>query len=161
MLWWGFSATQNLHDPNTNCSLGRQPICTISGYIFFKNGEEVLCSKSIPWTRKLSSIPTFVHELLRKHLITGCSANHAKPPNAHKHKKYGRVHFERNTHPWLCWRVQAFTFPGICTIYQRHFIHNQTTSGWHKAQHKGPVKLHAVVSRKMVYESIFQRINPS
>ena len=125
--------------------------------IFFlkiKNSEEVIRWKSISWTRNLSGIPTFIHELLTKHLITDSSAKHAKPPNAHKHKKYGIVHFKRNTYSWLCWSVQAFTFPGICIIYQRHFIHNQTTNGWHRAQHKEPVKFHAVVSRKMVLQNI-------
>ena len=54
-----------------------------------ENGEEVLCSKSIPWTRNLSGMPAFTHELLTKHLITDGSAKHGKPPNAHKHKKCG------------------------------------------------------------------------
>ena len=124
------STTKNLHDFKTNCSLSRQHICTISRYIFLKNGKQWIgpllkiysVDKEFVWYFR------FHHELLIKHLTIDSLAKHQKPPNAHKH-----VYFKRNTHPWLCLSVQAFTFPGICTIYQRHFIHNQTTK--HNAEH--------------------------
>ena len=45
--------------------------------------------EGIEWTEKLSFIPPFAHASLKEHLITGDSSKLGKPPNAHKHKKYG------------------------------------------------------------------------
>ena len=50
----------------------------------FVNMEE-----GIQWTRNLSGIPPFTHALLKEYLITDNSSKLGKPPNAHKHKKYG------------------------------------------------------------------------
>ena len=46
-------------------------------------------AEGIQWTKNLSFIPPFTHALLQEHLITGDSSKLGKPPNAHKHKKYG------------------------------------------------------------------------
>ncbi|XP_028398837.1 uncharacterized protein LOC114522365 [Dendronephthya gigantea] len=43
----------------------------------------------VQWTKNLRGIPAFTHALLLEHLITDDSSKLGKPPNAHKHKKYG------------------------------------------------------------------------
>ena len=45
--------------------------------------------EGIQWKRNLSGIPPFTHALLKRYLITDESSKLGKPPNAHKHKKYG------------------------------------------------------------------------
>ena len=45
--------------------------------------------KEVQWTKNLSNLPPVTHELLKQHLITDTSGKYGKPPNAHKHKKYG------------------------------------------------------------------------
>ena len=54
-----------------------------------EKSEGQLTEKPIQWTKSLANLPPFTHELLRQHLITDTSGKHGKPPNAHKHKKYG------------------------------------------------------------------------
>lgn len=54
-----------------------------------EEGESLLTDKPIQWTRNLTNLPPFTHELLKQHLITDTSSKHGKPPNAHKYKKFG------------------------------------------------------------------------
>jgi hypothetical protein len=48
----------------------------------------------IQWTRNISGILSYTRALLKEHLITDDSSKLEKPPNAHKHKKYGHQQFE-------------------------------------------------------------------
>ena len=55
-----------------------------------KGGQ--LTEKSIQWTKNLSSLPPFTHELLKLHLITDTSGKYGKPTNvSHKHNKSGLI----------------------------------------------------------------------
>ena len=53
------------------------------------NGE--LSGKLTEWTRNLTGMPPFTHELLQEHMITNTAnkVNNGQPNNAHKHKKAG------------------------------------------------------------------------
>ena len=57
-----------------------------------KGGQ--LTEKSIQWTKNLSSLPPFRHELLKQHLITDSSGKYGKLPNVHKHKKSALMLFK-------------------------------------------------------------------
>ena len=51
--------------------------------------DNIFTGQCREWTRNLRSIPPFTYELLKQYLITDTSGKQGKPPNAHKHKKYG------------------------------------------------------------------------
>ena len=51
--------------------------------------DNIFTGQCREWTRNLRSIPPFTHELLKQYLITDTLGKQGKPPNAHKHKKYG------------------------------------------------------------------------
>ena len=57
-----------------------------------KGGQ--LTETSIQWTKNLSSLPPFTHELLKRHLITDTTGKYRKPSNVHKHKKSGLMLFK-------------------------------------------------------------------
>ena len=57
-----------------------------------KGGQ--LTETSIQWTKNLSSLPPFTHELLKRHLIIDTTGKYRKPSNVHKHKKSGLMLFK-------------------------------------------------------------------
>ena len=68
------------------------PFSSRFGAFFCKVMEQtdnIFTGQCREWTRNLRSIPPFTHELLKQYLITDTSGKQGKPPNAHKHKKYG------------------------------------------------------------------------
>ena len=61
--------------------------------------DNIFTGQCREWTRNLRSIPPFTHELLKQYLIADTSAKQGKPPNAHKHKKYGYQLFKEKMLP--------------------------------------------------------------